>query len=97
MAKFVETRLIDPDKVAAECIGYHWFTRATSAEYGKFLDRVYSWQGHHVNISQLKWMVEQVIQYSDPATYEGMDTVGIMFVFANRCCTLCFKEVKDNE
>lgn len=94
MGKIIESRIIDPDKVRAECIAYHWFTNANCAEYDKFLDRVYH-QHDHASLALLKWMAERVMQYSDPNTYEDLGLTGIMFVFANQCCVSCFAK-EDN-
>lgn len=101
MKKYSECRFIDAEKLRAACVHYDWFTRANVREYNRVLDdaRDHGVDGKWVaNNTYLASLMEKIMEFSDPAVYEGMDDTGILFVLANECCTTIFTlESKEEE
>lgn len=101
MKKYSERRIIDADKLRAACAHYDWFTRANVRTYSRVLDdaRDHGINGKWIaNNDYLVSLMETIMEYSDPAVYEGMDDTGILFVLANECCITVFtRENKEEE
>ena len=100
MKKYFERRVIDADKLRAACIRYDWFTRADVRTYDRALNeaREHGIDGKWIaNNSYLVSLMETIMEYSDPAVYEGMDDTGILFVLANECCTTVFTRESEEE
>lgn len=101
MKKYSERRFIDAEKLRAACVHYDWFTRADVRTYDRVLNAAHERGPGGKTDADNDYLVSlmvAVMEYSDPAVYEGMDDTGILFVLANECCTTVFtRENKEEE
>lgn len=85
-----ETRRMYMDDLRGLCIKHNWFTHADCRTYDRFLQMCDNGR-KNITTKNLHAMALMIRQYSDPETYEILETTGIMFCLAEICLT-CFSE-----